>query len=141
MSAGPKDSKKESCPLTLPGRWAEGYLWGGRACSSSEHPRAVTTEPSKEGGLTGAASRTLPHSKASPSRLLHTPADARSTGLLSTFQARFPFRESHLGPFSSFSSLQDANSSGSIKFPGPDASCYFKQLCYFKHPPLAFYFV
>ena len=31
-----------------------------------------------------------------------------------------------LRTFSSFSSLQAANSSGSTKFPGPDASCYFK---------------
>ena len=38
-------------------------------------------------------------SGACPSRLLHTQADARSTGLLSTSQARFPFRESYLGPF------------------------------------------
>ena len=72
---------------------------GRKGYSSSESPRAVTTEPPKEGGLTGAGAGTPPHSRASPSRLLHTQADARSTGLLSTFQARFPFRESYLGPF------------------------------------------
>lgn len=86
-------------PSYPPRKVSWGVSVGSKGYSSSEPPRAVTTEPPKEGGLTGAGAGTPPHSRASPSRLLHTQADARSTGLLSTFQARFPFRESYLGPF------------------------------------------